>query len=642
MQPTQLGPYKIRSRLGRGGMGAVYEAEEGAGGRLVAVKTLAAHFGDDAGLRRRFEGEIETLKALRHPGIVQLLAFGEEDGIPYFAMELVPGKSLDQELRAGRLFTWRETVALAIEVVRALKSAHDHGVVHRDLKPANLLLLDQPVDGTTVKLADFGIARLFGDASQTLAGTVVGTAEFMAPEQAAGKQVDHRADLYALGLVMYAMLTGRPPFHGGDVSHLLDRQRREEPPRIATRVPDVPPELDQLVARLLAKDPAHRPANALAVGRSLAAIAGLPDTSPGTAARPTGAGATAAGTTADRPRPPTAASSSPAAVDQFAATQAMPAAATPPPAADAAATAASATRAHTHNASPSAFAGAPTVPAAEPGAATPPAANRFTTVEELHRTTRLRAEAEQRRQRLWQAVATVFTVAAAGAAVYLLVRQRTADELHGRIAAVAADESADLRDVRPLIDQFLARHPQDPRAAAVRGLALRLDVDALERRTRRRQLTDKPLPPIERDYRAAMAREPESPAGCVAALEAILAVTPADTAAADGGREPTEVWLGLVRRQIDRLAPLAAKEREQDDARARAVLAEAADLAAAAAKTGDAAQAAALAARRKTLLESLVELNAARPHMAAVVEEARRLLAAGPASATTPPPERRP
>jgi serine/threonine protein kinase len=110
MQPTQLGPYKIRSRLGRGGMGAVYEAEEGAGGRLVAVKTLAAHFGDDAGLRRRFEGEIETLKALRHPGIVQLLAFGEEDGIPYFAMELVPGKSLDQELRAGRLFTWRETV----------------------------------------------------------------------------------------------------------------------------------------------------------------------------------------------------------------------------------------------------------------------------------------------------------------------------------------------------------------------------------------------------------------------------------------------------------------------------------------------------------------------------------------------------
>lgn len=639
MQPTQLGPYKIRSRLGRGGMGAVYEAEEGAGGRLVAVKTLAAHFGDDAGLRRRFEGEIETLKALRHPGIVQLLAFGEEEGIPYFAMELVPGKSLDQELRAGRLFTWRETVALAIEVVRALKSAHDHGVVHRDLKPANLLLLDQPVDGTTVKLADFGIARLFGDASQTLAGTVVGTAEFMAPEQAAGRHVDHRADLYALGLVMYAMLTGRPPFHGGDVAHLLDRQRREEPPRIATRVPDVPPELDQLVARLLAKDPAQRPANALAVGRSLAAIAGLPDTSPGVAAAFAAGRPPAAGTVHDQPRPATAAASPPAAIDQFAATQAMPGAAPPPPAAGPAGSAA-ATRVHTHNASPSAFAGAPTVPTVEPGVATPPAATRFTTVEQLHRAARQRVEAEQRRQRLWQAVATVLTVAAAGAAVFLLARQRTADELHGRITAVAADETADLRDVRPLIDQFLARHPQDPRAAAVRGLALRLDVDALERRTRRRQLTDRPLAPIERDYRAAMAREPESPAGCVAALDAILAVTPADTAAADGGREPTEVWLGLVRRQIDRLAPLAVKEREQDDARGRAVLAEAADLAAA--EAAEPARSAELSARRRSLLEGLVELNATRPHMATIVDEARRLLAAGPASATTPPPEPRP
>jgi hypothetical protein len=398
-------------------------------------------------------------------------------------------------------------------------------------------------------------------------------------------------------------------------------------------VPDVPPELDQLVARLLAKDPAHRPANALAVGRSLAAIAGLPDTSPGMAATSATGRSPAAGTVHDQTRAATAAAAQPAAVDQFAATQAMPVAATPAPGA-------SATRAHTHNASPSAFAGAPTVPTVEPGAATPPAANRFTTVEELHRAARRREEAERRRQRLWQAVATVATVAAAGAAVFLLARRRTADELHGRITAVAADETADLRDVRPLIDQFLTRHPQDPRAAAVRSLALQLDVDALERRTRRRQLTDKPLPPIERDYRAAMAREPESPAGCVAALDAILAVTPADASAADGGREPTEVWLGLVRRQIDRLGPLAAKEREQDDVRARAVLAEAAELARAAA--AEPVRSAELSARRKTLLESLVELNATRPHMAAIVDEARRLLAAAPAAATTPLPEQSP
>jgi hypothetical protein len=647
MQPTQLGPYKIRSRLGRGGMGAVYEAEEGGGGRLVAVKTLATHLGDDAGLRRRFAAEIETLKGLRHPGIVQLLAFGEEDGIPFFAMELVRGRSLDQELRSGRLFTWRETVMLALEVVRALKSAHDHGVVHRDLKPANLLLLDAPMDGATVKLADFGIARLFGDTSQTLAGTVVGTAEFMAPEQAAGKPVDQRADLYTLGLVMFAMLTGRPPFHGGDVSQLLERQRREEPPRIATRVPGVPPELDQLMSRLLAKDPADRPANALAVGRSLTAIAGLPDTTVGPAAGQMATEPGAAATAHDRgqrPTEPVAVAARKATVDNCAATQPMPAAAADGafliggglPRADVP------TQPHTDGASPSEFARARTVPAEDPRAAAPVAGNRFTTVEELHRASRLRAAAENRRQRLWQGVVAALTIAAAGAVAFLLLRPRTADELHARIRTIASDEAADLRDARPLIDEFLTRHPQDPRAAAVGDLARTLDVDALERRTRRRQLTDRPLPPIERDYRAAMAREAESPAACITALDAILAVTPTDRAAAAGGREPTEVWLGLVHRQIDRLAPLAAKEREQDTTRARAVLAEAADLATAAATASDPAQAAEVTTRRRTLLQSLIELNAARPHMAAIVAEARQLLGDAPPTPETTPREPQP
>ena len=600
MQPTQLGPYKIRSRLGRGGMGAVYEAEHGPGGPLVAVKTLATHLGDDAGLRRRFHAEIDTLKALRHPGIVQLLAFGEEDGVPFFAMELVRGRSLEQELRSGRVFTWRETVGLALEMVRALKSAHDHGVVHRDLKPANLLLLDEPVDGTAVKLADFGIARLFGDANHTLAGTVVGTAEFMAPEQAAGKPVDQRADLYALGLVMFAMLTGRPPFQGGDVTQILERQRREEPPRLATRVPDVPAELDHLVIRLLAKDPTHRPANALAVGRSLAAIAGLPD-----------AAAASGG------------------VDHFAETQPLPAASAPHEGlvlgdAAAAVAADSPTQRHTHNASPSRFAGARTVPAGSPPTDGPATGNRFTTVEDLHRESRLRAAAESRRERLWRAAATLLAIGGAAAAGVFLLRPRTADEVHARIMAIASDEAADLRDARPLIEDFLARHGNDARAAAIRELARTLEVDALERRTRRRPITDRPLPPIERDYRAAMARETDSPAACVAALEAILAVTSAETAASDWGREPKEVWLGLVGRQIHRLGPLAGKEREQDAVRARAVLAAAAELADKAGQ--DPSQAAVLAARRRTLLESLIELNAARPHMAPIVAEARGLL----------------
>jgi serine/threonine-protein kinase len=244
MQPTQMGPYAFGARLGRGGMGAVYEATDTGTGTTVAVKVLSSHLADDSGLRKRFTAEIDTLKSLRHPGIVQLLAFGEEDGQPYFAMELVRGQSLEQILRSGRRFTWRETVIAALAIARALKVAHDHGIIHRDLKPANLLIAmpDAAVEGdaaavdtlddqalAAVKLAYFGIAKLFGAAGHTAHGSIVGTAEYMAPEQAAGKPVDHRVDLYALGLVMFAMLAGRPPFIGKQALEVIEKQRREPP-----------------------------------------------------------------------------------------------------------------------------------------------------------------------------------------------------------------------------------------------------------------------------------------------------------------------------------------------------------------------------------------------------------------------------
>lgn len=278
MTPTQLGPYTIQSRLGRGGMGAVYEAVDTTSGDTVAVKVLASHLVDDPGVRSRFEAEIGALKNLRHPGIVRLLAFGEQDDQPFFAMELVRGKSLEQILRAGRRFTWRETLAMMLEITRALKVAHDNGIVHRDLKPANLLVADAPAgtepvaDRVTVKLADFGIAKLFGGVGHTALGHVVGTAEYMAPEQAAGRPIDHRADLYALGLVMYAMLTGSPPFRGTQLTEVIDKQRRATAPRVASLVADVPAEFDELIARLLSKEPAQRPASALALGRLLLAI----------------------------------------------------------------------------------------------------------------------------------------------------------------------------------------------------------------------------------------------------------------------------------------------------------------------------------------------------------------------------------
>jgi serine/threonine-protein kinase len=582
-------------------MGAVYEAVDAAGD-AVAVKTLAAHLSDDTAVRRRFTAEIEALKSLRHPGIVRLLAFGEEDGQPYFAMELVRGSSLEQLLRAGRRFSWRETTATALEVVRALKTAHDHGVIHRDLKPSNLLLADPPVDGVTLKLADFGIARLFGDSGQTQAGMIVGTAEYMAPEQAAGRSVDQRSDLYNLGLVMFAMLTGRPPFHGGQPADILDRQRRESPPRLAALVPDIPPELDALVARLLAKDPARRPASALATGRALSMIEGLPD-------RVHGAAVPAA----------------PTPVDQEAPTRDMPLVE-----ADEGTVAARPADIASRQTSLASLA---TEPGLSGERSHTPGGTRFTTVADLDEAARLEAARAAQRQRLWQAVVAVVTAAVLVVGGWLLFRPLTADELHSRIMAIARDDAADLRDARPLIDRFLAAHGADPRAAEIRELDHSLDLDVLERRARLRPRPGRELAPVERDYRAAMARDAESPSACIAALEAILAVSdqPAPTAGSSVDPE-TELWLGLVRRQIDRLGPRAAQERKEDDARIDAALKEATDLAAQAAGASNEARRRELLDRRTTLLRGILEIYAPRPHAAAGIRRAQELLDQPPAS----------
>jgi hypothetical protein len=613
-------------------MGTVFEAVDGEGS-VVAVKTLTAQLSDDEGMRRRFEAEIEALKGLRHPGIVRLLAFGEDDGQPFFAMELVRGQSLEQLLKAGRRFGWRETASIASEVARALKVAHDRGIVHRDLKPANLLFPEQPgVDGC-VRLADFGIARLFGDSGHTQAGTVVGTAEYMAPEQAAGEVVDQRADLYALGLVMFAMLTGRSPFRGGKVTEVLHRQRWETPPRVSTIVPEIPTALDALIERLLAKNPAERPASALAVGRALEAILAASEersaTLPGdpTAAIRRSNDTLAAGDPApERPE----------SVDLLAATRAtaggVPLGATRPssrPGVDANAVTqdfVTGAAAGTFKSSDAlSLAHRATEPDAAGGGEAAVARNRFTTVEAMDRLIREEADRTARRDRLVRLVVAAGLLALVAAGGWLVLAPVTADQLHERIMAVANDPAADLRDVRPAIDLFLARFPEDHRSDAIRLLEHRLAVDALERRARRRSRDDDGLAPLERDYRAAMAREEESPLACLAALEAILALH-ADAAAQGPSAEADDpaVWLALVRRQIDRIEPVAEREREEDAARAAATLAEAAALAeeAEAAPT----ERAQLLDRRRALLEGLVEIYRDRPHVAAAVAEARQLL----------------
>lgn len=633
MTPTRLGPYSITATLGRGGMGTVYEAVDETTGRAVAVKTLATHLGDDPGLRKRFAAEIETLKSLRHAGIVELLAFGEEEGMPYFAMELVRGRSLEQLLRSGRRFTWRETVDTALEIARALKSAHDHGVIHRDLKPANLIVPDSPAGDSHVKLADFGIAKLFGGSGHTMAGMIVGTAEYMAPEQAAGLPVDQRADLYALGLVMFAMLTGRPPFFGGLATDVIRRQRHEPAPSVASRVEGVPPALDELVARLLAKDPADRPASALAVGRTLAAIASAPP-APDT---PAASGATGPEPSTANEAGDTRAMSRPE-VDLLAPTQAFPVGG----AGDAALIAGAATGREvtpdaqtmpmpTRGLPHTGLAHLPTEPAAGRGPGASSRANRFTTVEELARTEAAAAAARRRRDTRIQAVVAMLLAAAVAAGGYVLLRSPTADELHDRIMAAVSGPEADPRDARPLIDRFLAEHPDDPRASVIRNVDRSLDLDTLEKRARRRRLGSGEMLPLEREYRAAMARESESPVACVAALEAILAVHADDAALADRSTDPDAdptLWMALVRRQIERLAPRAEQERSEDRARAAATLAEAAELAARADAATDPAERDRLLQRRRSLLEALLELYADRPHVAEAVAEARSLLPA--------------
>jgi eukaryotic-like serine/threonine-protein kinase len=268
MKIEQVGPYRIIGELGRGGMGTVYEGMHEDTGEPAAIKLLSAALAREEGLRERFEAEIETLRKLRHPNIVRLFGFGEQSEQLFYAMELVDGDSLEAELEQGRCFDWREVTQMGIETCLALRHAHDRGVVHRDIKPGNLLLTS---DGH-IKLSDFGIARLFGNTRITTAGSVIGTAEYMAPEQAEGRPGDPRTDLYSLGAVLYVLLSRRPLFRGKSLPEMLQKQRFEKPEAVRQHAPDCPAELEAIIAQLLEKEPERRIPNAAVLGRRLAAM----------------------------------------------------------------------------------------------------------------------------------------------------------------------------------------------------------------------------------------------------------------------------------------------------------------------------------------------------------------------------------
>jgi eukaryotic-like serine/threonine-protein kinase len=285
----RLGPWVIDAEIGRGAMGSVYRARRAADApgepAVAAVKVLNTELARDAVFVGRFRREIAAVEQLNHPNIVRFYEAGAADGVFYYAMEFVDGPDYQAILADRGRLSWTEVLALALQVVPALKHAHDRGIIHRDLKPSNLLRMRNGEAGAgtgedagshpaLVKLTDFGVAKLFAQPALTAAGSFVGTAAYLAPEQAAGKPATKRSDLYSFGGVLYTLLTGRPPFPGENVAELLHKHCYQVPDRPQRLVPDIPHDVDALVMQLLEKDPSRRPADGLVLIRQLERLRG--------------------------------------------------------------------------------------------------------------------------------------------------------------------------------------------------------------------------------------------------------------------------------------------------------------------------------------------------------------------------------
>jgi len=262
MSRLNLGDYELGAVLGVGTVGTIYAAVEKATGQAVAIKRLHPAISRDPLIGARFRREMLILQRLRHPNVIGYFGGGEDaDGNLFYIMELVEGGSFRELLQdgGGSGLAWPMVVNAAAQICSALQCAHNHGVIHRDLKPGNLFVTR---DGG-IKLGDFGIARDVSSADLTDHGLTVGTHAYMAPEQITGDaSISGKADLYALGCCLFEMLTGRKPFVAEHFPQLFEQHLRAEPPHPRRFVPDCPPELDEIVVRLLAKKPEDRPFNA--------------------------------------------------------------------------------------------------------------------------------------------------------------------------------------------------------------------------------------------------------------------------------------------------------------------------------------------------------------------------------------------
>jgi serine/threonine protein kinase len=278
MEERTIGQYRVTGLIGEGGMGAVYAAEHTLLGRAAAIKVLLPHLSQDQDVVTRFFNEARAATAIRHPGIIEVYDFGwTPEGTAFIVMEHLQGETLSRRSERGR-FGWQAALSVVRQIAGALAAAHAKGIVHRDLKPDNIfMVLDPEVPGgERIKLLDFGIAKLAGEPSSTVnvteAGTVMGTPKYMAPEQCRGVAVDHRADLYALGCIMFELCSGRPPFVGEGTGDVLAAHIHVPPPSLASLSIDVPREVEELLQQQLAKSPSQRLANAETLIRAIDAI----------------------------------------------------------------------------------------------------------------------------------------------------------------------------------------------------------------------------------------------------------------------------------------------------------------------------------------------------------------------------------
>lgn len=272
--------YRLVSVLGEGGMGTVYLAEHVAIGKQLAVKVLASEFAQQDSYRRRFLREAQAISQIAHENIVDVTDFGvTPNGSLYLVMELLQGENLADMLQTEGALAWSRAKAMILQVCRALHAAHEKGILHRDVKPENCFRIKRGANRDFIKVLDFGLAKILGsqagiETSLTGTGRVIGTAEYMSPEQIRGEKLDPRSDVYSVGVVLYEMMTGCVPFAADHYTLVLDQQLHAQPvpPRTVAPTADISAALESVIMQTLQKDPGHRYQSIRDLAEALASI----------------------------------------------------------------------------------------------------------------------------------------------------------------------------------------------------------------------------------------------------------------------------------------------------------------------------------------------------------------------------------